>query len=255
MVPTPAAATTATTKFAERYQPSTASIVVDANSGAVLQASNADSPRHPASLTKIMTLYLLFERLEAGKIKLTSEMKVSRACRRAGAVQAGAQARRNDRGGDRDPRHRHQIGKRRGGHCRRSDRRRRNRIRADDDRQSSRAWHDAHHLSQRLRPARRPADHHRARHGHSRPRDPRPFPRILSLFLHPHLRVPRQSDAQPQSSAGARRRRRRHQDRLHSRFRFQHRHLGAPPPSSHRGGGVRRAQRRCARRAHARPDR
>jgi D-alanyl-D-alanine carboxypeptidase len=61
----------------ESYQPSYASIVVDANSGAVLQATNADSPRHPASLTKIMTLYLLFERLEAGKIKLSTEMTVS----------------------------------------------------------------------------------------------------------------------------------------------------------------------------------
>ena len=57
--------------------PPTSSIVVDANSGAVMQATNADSPRHPASLTKIMTLYLLFERLEAGKIKLTTEMQVS----------------------------------------------------------------------------------------------------------------------------------------------------------------------------------
>ena len=51
--------------------------MVDANSGAVMQATNADSPRHPASLTKIMTLYLLFERLEAGKIKLSTEMEVS----------------------------------------------------------------------------------------------------------------------------------------------------------------------------------
>src|SRR5471032_795871 len=59
------------------YQPSFASIVVDGNSGKVLQATNADSPRHPASLTKIMTLYLLFERLENGKIKLTTEMPVS----------------------------------------------------------------------------------------------------------------------------------------------------------------------------------
>ena len=42
-----------------------------------MQATNADSPRHPASLTKIMTLYLLFERLEQGKIKLTTEMPVS----------------------------------------------------------------------------------------------------------------------------------------------------------------------------------
>jgi D-alanyl-D-alanine carboxypeptidase len=62
---------------AERYQPSYASIVVDANSGAALEATNADSPRHPASLTKIMTLYLLFERLEAGKIKMATEMEVS----------------------------------------------------------------------------------------------------------------------------------------------------------------------------------
>ena len=51
--------------------------MVDANSGAVLQATNADSPRHPASLTKIMTLYLLFERLEAGKIKMSTDMAVS----------------------------------------------------------------------------------------------------------------------------------------------------------------------------------
>ena len=53
------------------------SIVVDGNSGAVLQASNPDALRHPASLTKIMTLYLLFERLEAGRIKLDTPLKVS----------------------------------------------------------------------------------------------------------------------------------------------------------------------------------
>ena len=57
------------TRSADSYQPAYSSIVVDANSGAVMQATNADAPRHPASLTKIMTLYLLFERLEQGKIK------------------------------------------------------------------------------------------------------------------------------------------------------------------------------------------
>src|SRR5262245_30312170 len=51
------------------YSPASSSIVVDGNSGKVLEATNADSLRHPASLTKIMTLYLLFERLEAGKMK------------------------------------------------------------------------------------------------------------------------------------------------------------------------------------------
>jgi D-alanyl-D-alanine carboxypeptidase len=62
---------------AEDYSPPTSSIVVDGNSGQVLQASNPDALRHPASLTKIMTLYLLFERLDAGKIKLDTPLKVS----------------------------------------------------------------------------------------------------------------------------------------------------------------------------------
>jgi D-alanyl-D-alanine carboxypeptidase len=51
--------------------------VVDGNSGQVLHASNPDALRHPASLTKIMTLYLLFEQLEAGKLKLDSRLPVS----------------------------------------------------------------------------------------------------------------------------------------------------------------------------------
>jgi D-alanyl-D-alanine carboxypeptidase len=59
------------------YNPPFSSIVVDANSGNVLQNTNADAPRHPASLTKIMTLYLLFERLEANKISLASQLRVS----------------------------------------------------------------------------------------------------------------------------------------------------------------------------------
>ena len=59
------------------YSPAFASIIIDANSGKTLQATSADSLRHPASLTKIMTLYLLFERLESGKLKLDSTMDVS----------------------------------------------------------------------------------------------------------------------------------------------------------------------------------
>jgi len=61
----------------EHYQPPYASIVLDLNSGQVLEQTNPDSPRHPASLTKIMTLYLLFERMEAGKIKPSTELPVS----------------------------------------------------------------------------------------------------------------------------------------------------------------------------------
>jgi len=59
------------------YNPAFATIMVDGNSGAVLQATNPDALRHPASLTKIMTLYMLFEKLEQGKLTLDSEMDVS----------------------------------------------------------------------------------------------------------------------------------------------------------------------------------
>ena len=62
---------------AEDYSPPYSSIVVDGNSGAVLQASNPDALRHPASLSKVMTLYLLFERLEAGTMRLDTPLRVS----------------------------------------------------------------------------------------------------------------------------------------------------------------------------------
>jgi len=61
----------------ESYSPQFASIIVDGNSGATLSSNNPDGIRHPASLTKIMTLYLLFERLDSGKMKLDTEMDVS----------------------------------------------------------------------------------------------------------------------------------------------------------------------------------
>jgi D-alanyl-D-alanine carboxypeptidase len=62
---------------AEGYSPPSSSIVVDGNTGKLLQESKPDAPRHPASLTKIMTLYLLFERLEVHKIRLDTLLKVS----------------------------------------------------------------------------------------------------------------------------------------------------------------------------------
>jgi D-alanyl-D-alanine carboxypeptidase len=64
-------------KAAPAYNPPYAAIVVDANTGKVLEDTNGDSLRHPASLTKVMTLYLLFEELEAGKIKMSTSLPVS----------------------------------------------------------------------------------------------------------------------------------------------------------------------------------
>lgn len=55
-----------------------ASIVMDANSGEILHEENANEQRYPASITKIMTLYLLFDRLHSGDISLDDTLTASR---------------------------------------------------------------------------------------------------------------------------------------------------------------------------------
>jgi D-alanyl-D-alanine carboxypeptidase len=55
-----------------------AALVVDANTGLTLFARNADAKRYPASLTKMMTLYILFEELDAGRMSLDSKFSVSK---------------------------------------------------------------------------------------------------------------------------------------------------------------------------------
>lgn len=54
-----------------------AAIVVDAETGEVLFARNADARRYPASITKLMTLYLTFESLSKGDVKLTDTLTIS----------------------------------------------------------------------------------------------------------------------------------------------------------------------------------
>lgn len=71
-----------------------ASIVLDADTGRVLFEDQAQSSRHPASITKVMTVYLLLEAIESGAVQLDDRIPVSR--RAAGAapsrlgVRAGA---------------------------------------------------------------------------------------------------------------------------------------------------------------------
>ena len=64
----------ANTGFAAPY----AALVMDARSGKVLHARNADTRLHPASLTKMMTLYLAFEAVKRGEISLDTKVKISR---------------------------------------------------------------------------------------------------------------------------------------------------------------------------------
>ncbi len=59
------------------YTPPYAAMVVDVKSGRTLHAVNEDAARIPASLTKVMTLYMLFEQMERGRFDMDSELKVS----------------------------------------------------------------------------------------------------------------------------------------------------------------------------------
>ena len=66
-----------------------AAIVIDANNGNTLFARHADKRRYPASLTKMMTLYILFEELEAGRLSLDSKITISKNAARQPASKIG----------------------------------------------------------------------------------------------------------------------------------------------------------------------
>jgi len=55
-----------------------AAILVDAGNREVLYSNGADLIRHPASITKIMTLFLAFDEIDAGRLKLTDRVPISR---------------------------------------------------------------------------------------------------------------------------------------------------------------------------------
>ena len=59
-------------------KPRFSAIAVDARTGKVMFAKDADGVRYPASLTKVMTLYLVFQDLESSKIKLSTKLQVSK---------------------------------------------------------------------------------------------------------------------------------------------------------------------------------
>ncbi len=64
--------------------PGSGHLLVDHNSGRVLAESNADQPLEPASLTKIMTTYVVFRELAEGSIRLEDQVRVSEKAWRTG---------------------------------------------------------------------------------------------------------------------------------------------------------------------------
>jgi D-alanyl-D-alanine carboxypeptidase len=69
-----------------------AGIVVDAKSGKVMYEHDADDTRYPASISKVMTLYILFQELAAGNIKLSTKMTVSKHAASAEPTKLGLKA-------------------------------------------------------------------------------------------------------------------------------------------------------------------
>lgn len=63
---------------AQAVKPRYAAFLVDANTRETLYTNAPDEPRHPASLTKMMTLYLTFDAIESGRLKLSDPVFVSR---------------------------------------------------------------------------------------------------------------------------------------------------------------------------------
>ena len=57
--------------------PAFSALVVDANSGRTLYSADENGLRHPASITKVMTLYLLFEKLDSGAMTLRTPIPIS----------------------------------------------------------------------------------------------------------------------------------------------------------------------------------
>lgn len=73
-------------------EPRYAAIVMDAKTGEVLYQKRADNPRYPASITKVMTLYLAFEALAEGRMKSTDRIVVSPRAAAASPTKLGLRA-------------------------------------------------------------------------------------------------------------------------------------------------------------------
>ena len=213
-------------------------IVVDANNGAILHQTNPDATRHPASLTKIMTLYLLFEQLEAGKLKLDSQLKVSQSASEQSPTKLGLKAGSTI-----------QVEDAIKGIVTRSANDASvvvaEAIAGDEETFAAMMTRKARALGmtrtiyknasglpndQQITTARDQSILGRAVQER--------FPNVLQVFPDPLVHLPRPVDRQSQQPARPGRRRRRHQDRLHPRLRFQPRHFAAPGQPLHGRGGM-----------------
>ena len=127
-------------------------LIVDANTGQTLYQNAADALRHPASLAKMMTLYLVFEQIEQGRLSYDSKIKVSAAAAAAAPskleLDEGAEIalHRRRQGPD------NQVRKRRSGGGCRAHRRHGSQVRPPDDPEGGPTRHEGHRVQERVGP-------------------------------------------------------------------------------------------------------
>ena len=70
--------------------PASSAVVIEVTTGKILLDKNADVPMAPASMSKLMTLYLLFERLKDGSLSLDDTFRIRENAWRKGAKSSGS---------------------------------------------------------------------------------------------------------------------------------------------------------------------
>ena len=130
-----------------------AALVIDAKTGKTLYARNADSSRYPASLTKMMTLYVLFEELDAGRVDLTTRFSVSAVAAAQAPSKLGLKAGSSIKVEDAILAPRHQVCQRCGGRRGGERQRQRPRLCRPHEPHRPRAGDEQHHVPQPERPA------------------------------------------------------------------------------------------------------
>ena len=166
-------------------------LVINAASGETLYQANATATRYPASLTKMMTLYLLFEALDQGRVSKTTEIPVSSFAARQPPSKIGLKTGQSidvesailaltvKSGNDCAVAVAEYLGGTE------------EQFAAADDGAGATAWHDGHGVPQRVRPARSGPAHDGARHGGARYGAALALSAVLPLFLAARLHLSR----------------------------------------------------------------
>ena len=164
-------------------------LVIDANTGRVLHQSSADELRFPASLAKMMTLYMVFELIEQGRLSYRTKIRFSANAAAAAPskldLEEGEEIALIDAIKALITKIANDVAVAVAEHIAGSE----ERFAQTDDAEGAPARHDGHEFPQCLGPARSRAGDDRARHDHAGAAAAGRLPAALSAVRHPHLHL------------------------------------------------------------------